>query len=827
MHPSDANRSDACAAQVEKTELDDAVAQVRASVNGANGGSSHQTESLQTSLRTIQQTVTDLYQKYNSLVARHQTLQANSADLRQLCDQAPWGLLVTDWKGQVIRANPAAAALLGTDRTSLVGRSLQDYIQVEQVSMVAQAIEQLRHGNTSCQVEIRLNTALEQPVYRQLIGRQLVESATAPREQSGIIWQMRNSTPDTQRELALQQQLEQAQLTNLVIQRIRQSLDPKEILDNTVSEILRVLQVDRVVIHSVNEQGTQAIAEALQIGYRSLRGSPIQPNVAQFPPEWHEADQPFVLEDVDALPSQTQIVKLLRCLQIRAMITVPIRREGELLGLLSVHQCEAVRTWLPFEITLLQQVAEQVAIALQHSRLYQQAQQENASLEEEVQRRTEQITWVLKYESMLKRITERVRDSLDQNQILQSAVKELTVVLGLAGCNAALYNFDENTSTILYEYSDSLPAFYGKVARMEDSPDIYRQLKLGHYFQFCSLYPNPVRGSVAMLACPIFVDPNSHEGMEQTVLGDLWLLREKDHVFNDYEIRLAQQVASQCAIAIRQARLYRAAQSQVEELARINDLKDQFLSTVSHELRTPIANLKMALHMMRLAEDPEKQQQYLQILDTELAREADLINDLLDLQRMEESSITIALTPLHLQSWLREQIAPFHSRMQTYQQTLTLHYPDDLPPLNTDASILQRILAELLNNACKYTPKEAAIDINIMPLPKPSHSAEPPSIVFTIRNQAEIPQTDLPNIFQKFYRVLQVDRYKHGGTGLGLALVEKLTEQLQGTICVESSNGWTQFTLTLPNPPLPQSSPSALPSPPETWTSAESTNTLD
>ncbi len=71
------------------------------------------------------------------------------------------------------------------------------------------------------------------------------------------------------------------------------------------------------------------------------------------------------------------------------------------------------------------------------------------------------------------------------------------------------------------------------------------------------------------------------------------------------------------------------------------------------------------------------------------------------------------------------------------------------------------------------------------------------STIFTISNQAEIPATELPRVFEKFYRVPKADRWKQGGTGLGLALVQKLVERLQGTISVDSSDGWTTFTIEL------------------------------
>jgi PAS domain S-box-containing protein len=425
---------------------------------------------------------------------------------------------------------------------------------------------------------------------------------------------------------------------------------------------------------------------------------------------------------------------------------------------------------------------------------------ENAALMEQSGEHDAEVERILTFESMLKRITDRVRDSLDENHILQIVVRELTLVLGLGGCNSALYDLQEGTSTISYEYTDSLPSYQGRIAQMDNFPEIYHQLKRGYSFQFCSLVPNPVRGRVAMLACPIFVDPASSEGIDQTVLGDLWLIHHHEHVFTASEIRLAQQVANHCAIAIRQARLYQASQGQVRELEKLNRLKDEFLSTVSHELRTPIANAKMAVHMLKLANTPEKQQMYLNILESETAREADLIDELLDLQRLEASKTPIHIEVLDLQEWLPTVVEPFRFRSSDRQQTLKVQGIEQPFQMACDFGLLQKILAELLNNACKYTSEDGKIIISVAaesPSPLLHNS---PLVRFLIRNQAEIPQEELPHIFEKFYRVIQSDRYRQGGTGLGLALVQKRVEQLGGTISVSSDQGWTVFNITLPNP---------------------------
>jgi signal transduction histidine kinase len=430
----------------------------------------------------------------------------------------------------------------------------------------------------------------------------------------------------------------------------------------------------------------------------------------------------------------------------------------------------------------------------------------HAQLQRDMDSRTAQLHQALAFESTLKRITDRVRDSLDERQIVQTAIQELATALNAAGCNAALYDLDQGTSTVCYEFNTAVKTtFQGRVAKMSNAPELYDQLLNGWHFQFCSLTPHPKRGNVAMLACPIVDDKG--------VLGDLWLINNKDHSFEDIEIRLVQQVANQCAIAIRQARLYQAAQSQVKALERLNQLKDDFLSTVSHELRTPMSNMKMAIEMLTMtiakAESrsklaaryqPESQSRaahYLQILRAECEREINLINDLLALQQVEASEPDPQLQPLSLGNWLPPIVSSFEPRTQERGQTLAVSVDPAISnsTVLTHPFYLQRIVSELVGNACKYTPTQETIAVQA----SQDLSGITPQLVLTVSNTGvEIPAAELPRIFQKFYRIPNSDPWSKPGTGLGLALVNSLVDRLGGTIQAKSRHNLTEFTLRLP-----------------------------
>ncbi len=250
-----------------------------------------------------------------------------------------------------------------------------------------------------------------------------------------------------------------------------------------------------------------------------------------------------------------------------------------------------------------------------------------------------------------------------------------------------------------------------------------------------------------------------------------------------------------------------ATKAQFEEIESFNRLKDEFLSTVSHELRTPLTNMKMAIQMLGISlnqeqnflsemekpqADRSKAARYFEILDNECDREINLINNFLDLQKLDTSAKPLILETIQVQQWLWRVVQVFQARNRnSCQQELQLNVAANLPPLACDPFSLERILIELLTNACKFSPPGAQITL--------SAQLKSQKIQFQVINTGvEIPPTELPLIFDKFYRIPSNDPWKQGGTGLGLALVQKLTLSLGGTIEVESESNRTYFTILLP-----------------------------
>ncbi|MBD1911750.1 PAS domain S-box protein [Leptolyngbya sp. FACHB-8] len=740
--------------------------------------------------------------------------------------------------GTLTFVNDACCRLLERDRTALLGFSILTWVPANYHSRITERLAELNaHPADTDTLEVPLITPHGSERWMQWTTQSILNDNGEPIEYQAV---GRDIHDRKQIEAALRQRIERERTLNRVIQVIRNSLDLNTVFSTATEEIAQLLRVDRAAMFQYLEETevwlgraefcpSEELLPVLRLQVSGLNN-----------PLTDRLKRAEVVTLPTPSPWQDPVSQEITERFTGTWVMVPLLVGSQVWGALCLNDSDLSRSWKSSEVELACLVADQLAIAIQQSQLYAEVQHLNASLERQVRVRTVQLQLAFEFEATLKRITDRVRDSLDETQILQTAVKELAMGMGVLCCNAALFDLEQGISTIRYEYTKTLTPARGRISRMADFPEIYEPLLQGQHFQFCSILDNPVRDRVSMLACPI----QDNQG----VLGDLWLISPSFHAYSEQDIRLVQQVANQCAIAIRQARLYQTAQAQVTELERLNSLKDDFLSTVSHELRTPMANLKIAAQMLDLVltrtgivnetvlqKHPEIER-YFRILHDECQREISLINDLLDLSRLDAGTEPPALSSISLQSWLPTLVNAFRERACSQQQALELHVAPDLPLLTTDLSYLERIVSELLNNACKYTPSGGQIiletqmvwvqrqltpglepsfgnilegrDMNIPPALWQQKSilrlGNQPLQIFRLRvtnTGVEIPAIERDRIFEKFYRIPKNDPWRHGGTGLGLALVKKLAEQLGGVIEVDSGNNQTCLILYLVNRP--------------------------
>lgn len=587
---------------------------------------------------------------------------------------------------------------------------------------------------------------------------------------------------------------EQENLVAAIALRIRQSLDLSVILEQTVAEVRQLLQNDRVLIYRFEPDLSGVIVvESFKKNTHSVYGKKIKdPCFAENHLEKYKQGKVHLINNVKTAKLATCYENVLRDFGVQANLVVPIVAREKLWGLLIAHHCDSPHQWLVSEVELLKQLAIQVGIAVQQAELYDQLQSLNIYLEQKVSQRTAKLRSSFKFETLTRKITEKMRDSLDEPQILQTVTQEIGRILNVERCKIELYDSDRITAKIAYEYSNTLPNCQGAVRQVNDFPELHDQLLQKQSLQFVEKVPelSPINTQATRLVCPIYDD--------QGILGNLWLLRPKEEFFETSEISLVEQVANQCAIAIRQARLYQKSQIQVEELARLNLLKDDFLKTISHELRTPMSSIQLASETLEALLEREigthRSATFTKVLDifrSACNRQNQLVDDLLTLCYIDAKKEIMTMQWIDLSAWLPQIIEQFQSRIESQQQVLIIDLEQNLPQFKSDISTIKRSLAELLNNACKYTPAEETISI--------SASATDQGIKISVSNTGtEIPILEQQRVFDKFYRIPNHDPWQFGGTGIGLALVKNLIELLGGNIYLTSQSEKTVFTIDLP-----------------------------
>ncbi len=602
-----------------------------------------------------------------------------------------------------------------------------------------------------------------------------------------------NITPVKQAEQTVGLQAEREQLLEAIAGRIHQSVELETILHQTTIELRQFLKSDRVLIYRFEPDGSGVIiAESTLATNEPLLGKNItDPCFSGKHREHYGRGCIQVVDDIYVAGLHPCHIDFLASLQIKANLVVPIFKEQDMWGLLIAQHCHQARQWQQTETDLLKQLATQIGIAAGQAELRQQTEYLKAKIELQKQKHINQLQQMRHFEALVRRIREQIRDSVNESQVLQTVTQELAQLLNLDRCQIELYSTCQTLVTITYEYTTNLPQCQGLTRQIANHVEVYRSLLQKQPLQFLEIVPGwrPHLLVMSQMACPIF-DP-------QGILGNIWLTRPTQDAFDEFEIELVQQVANECAIAIRQAQLYEQTQAQVKELEKRDRLKNEFLRTLSQELRTPITSISLAAQTLESVLTPEQildieiVPQLLQILHNECGRENKLINDLLTLTSLEAEPAPPTLIAIDLQTWLHPIVESFRDLTSCQRQQLNLSVDQALPPFETDITDLERIITELLNHACKYTPPGKSIIVYA--------GLTEDAVELNITNSGiELTSNELSRIFEPFYHLSKHDPWKHSGTGLELALVQKMVRHLGGSICVNSAAGQTTFTIKFP-----------------------------
>lgn len=229
----------------------------------------------------------------------------------------------------------------------------------------------------------------------------------------------------------------------------------------------------------------------------------------------------------------------------------------------------------------------------------------------------------------------------------------------------------------------------------------------------------------------------------------------------------------------------------ITEETRGEKMKSEMLAAVSHEIRTPITAITGFVEFMQNNEvSKDQRQEYLQIIHREMSRMSELMNDFLDLQRLQSSMQEYSFTDADVAEIVRESVALYEMVLQKH--SLKMEVPEHLPIIRIDAGRMVRVFSNLISNALKYSPEGGTITIG-------ARSTKHSIFVWVQDEGIGIPPQSQNKIFNRFYRVNDGDRRIAGGLGLGLALVKEIVESHNGRVWVESKEGeGSTFFVELP-----------------------------
>lgn len=499
-----------------------------------------------------------------------------------------------------------------------------------------------------------------------------------------------------------------------------------------------------------------------------------------------------IIEDINVherfnaqIPESEQLLSAFNQVGIRSTLMIPLISQSELMAVLALHRAKEIELgWEEDEIQLATMVADQAALAISQAQAY------------------EQVRALAKREALVNTITSAIHSSLDPQDIFAAITKQLGQVLEADGCALSLWTeddeyvqcvglYDGSATHVIDEEQDTnssdtqnplinqqLPQ---SVVPIRGNPLLQQLLQTKQPVVRCDLeYQERVLGirtpAKSLLLVPMIADGKiiGSISLNQTHHSRLW---------PNSAIELAKAVASQAAIAVQQARLYQKTRQQAERLLELDQQKTEFFQNVSHEFRTPLTL------MIGPLEAAINQHQGLSPEASDIAlrnsrRLLRLVNQILDLQRLDAGRMQARFRPCFLDEFVEQIVQTFQSYCD--RKGLKLHTQlQKCEPVYLDLEKFDKVIYNLLSNAMKFTDPGGQIQITLT-------SAGEYVCLEVMDTGMGIAASQIPYLFDRFRQAEGSINRSHEGTGLGLAMVKELVELHGGQISVHSKYKYEQ-----------------------------------
>lgn len=457
----------------------------------------------------------------------------------------------------------------------------------------------------------------------------------------------------------------------------------------------------------------------------------------------------------------------------RTWLRAPLVSQEQLIGILTLSS-DQPGGFSREESALLLNVSLQVAPAIQNANLA-------ASLKREADER-----------SAIAAIGLAANEQLMLDAIYNRVADELAKVLQFDRLAISYINQEENRRDVAFVRGVEIDGYRpGDVRTLLNAPPNSKD----EPDPSAPLHPLAKEGGLkSRISAPLGTSPN--------VLGEIHLASKRENAYDEQVNDFLRRIAIQIVPAIRNARMIAAERElretldrQNRELFEANNARKQFLSTVSHELKTPLTIISGFVDLLSspdMADDQAERLETLGIIRRNADRLGVLINDILDISRVDAGTFKINPEPFPVNDLIADLEASFQSLLRTKTQTLRVNMLEDEVWVNADRSRIGQVVTNLLSNASKYSPEETEITLGC--------EVDDDRLHISIRDQGiGMSEEEQKGLFKAFFRVDNEETRKVPGTGLGLVIAKSITELHGGEIRLESRSGeGTLIELWLP-----------------------------
>ena len=567
---------------------------------------------------------------------------------------------------------------------------------------------------------------------------------------------------------ALEHQTATAEVLGIIS---RSPTDVQPVLDAIVESAARVCGIDDVLLQL--HDGNNMIPRA---HFGPILPGRVEISIDEPQYRWIREHGPLHIPDVRA---QNDFPMMGSLGNFRTILAAPLRQQEELIGGLFARRTE-VRPFTPAQIKLLETFADQAVIAIENVRLFQ-----------ELEARTRELARSVEELKALGEVGQAVSSTLELETVLTRIASHAVQLSGADG--GAIYEYEESTQEFhlrgnhqiekeLVEALHSSPiqlgsGAVGQAATTRAPVEVSDILDEGQYAatRFRPLLRQ--LGYRSLLAVPLL--------RQERIMGGLTIYRRRTGSFSAEVVNLLQTFATQSVLAIQNARLFREIEDKSRQIEAANRHKSEFLANMSHELRTPlnaIIGFSEVLGERLFGELNEKQAEYTDDILTSGRHLLSLINEILDLSKVEAGRMELELATFDLPLAIDNARTFVRERATTHGITVELSVDERLGDFVGDERKIKQILLNLLSNAVKFTPEGGRIEMKAR---QTDGSVE----ISVSDTGVGIAPEDQSKIFEEFRQVGSDYAHKVEGTGLGLTLAKKFVELHGGKIWVESEVG--------------------------------------